>query len=414
MSNNDTSLTSLLKEKNELKKQIKRAKQKVTAQHKQIDKQKQRAEKGQTNTLAFEQKELPKHLSSLIKLKSQLDELKISIEVTKSDLNNLSLRQSEITEQFLTPFERIMRELNIVAWAFECQFMEASTNLAITPLLHSKGRYLAGIYHIKSNVEIIKLQDYIRHYTERFETSTNTVILINELLQIHEKANNILSYYNENLIDDAKIVNEFHNNTPNDFKEKTAYFDNHTGFIIADNLNPQHIVFGKENWNEYFEFNYITTNQELALFCQKLINFIDKFNLKDKEPQQSKSNTQKTLNIKSIKKEQNNLIPKVSIDEVFNHFEILTKTTNRSDEFYLTNEQLLTFINATFVECKPIEQDFNCNGFVKKNIRSVFYDFYFKNKNKEPNQTKIKRKYFNIMDNAFYGFNENDYTDFSK
>jgi len=132
---------------------------------------------------------------------------------------------------------------------------------------------------------------------------------------------------------------------------------------------------------------------------------------KTKKVQQNNIND---LNIVSIKNEQNKLIPKVSIDEVFNHFEILTKTTNKNNDFYLTNEQLLIFINATFIECKPIKQNFNCEGFVKKNIRKVFYDFYFKNKNKERNHTKIKRKYFNIMNDAFNGFNENDYTDFSK
>ena len=112
--------------------------------------------------------------------------------------------------------------------------------------------------------------------------------------------------------------------------------------------------------------------------------------------------------------EQNKLIPKVSISDVFNHFEVLTKTTNKNDEFYLTNSQLTTFIKSTFIDLKPIKQDFNCKGFQKNKVRKVFYKFYFKNVKLETNQTSLKRKYFNIMNNAFNGFNENDYTDFAK
>ena len=146
-------------------------------------------------------------------------------------------------------------------------------------------------------------------------------------------------------------------------------------------------------------------------FIKKYPSIFKEFNKKNNI---DSSGLLKGISKEKLFKEQNKLIPKVNIDEVFNHFETLTKTTNKNDEFYLTNEKLLIFINATFIECKPIKQNFNCEGFVKKNIRKVFYDFYFKNKNKERNHTKIKRKYFNIMNDAFNGFNENDYTDFSK
>jgi hypothetical protein len=137
------------------------------------------------------------------------------------------------------------------------------------------------------------------------------------------------------------------------------------------------------------------------------INPINQFQRQEPQPETKITKEQ-------LLKEQNNLIPKVSIDEVFNHFEVLTKQTNKNDEFYLTNEQLLIFIKSTFVDKKPIKQDFNCKGIKKKIIRKVFYDFYFGKKNKETNQTRLKRKYFNIMNDAFNGFNKNDYTDFAK
>lgn len=111
---------------------------------------------------------------------------------------------------------------------------------------------------------------------------------------------------------------------------------------------------------------------------------------------------------------QNNLIPKMDISKAYNHFEVLTITTNKNNEFYLTHAQLLNFVKTTFVDKNPIKQHFNCKGFKKKKVRKIFYDFYFENKNNESNHTSIKRKYFNIMNDAFYGFNEHDYTDFAK
>ncbi len=189
---------------------------------------------------------------------------------------------TKVTEPQLTPFERITRELNLVSWAFKCQFMEASTVVIETPLLHSKGRYFTGLYQIKSNDEIIKLQYYIQHYTQRFETTTNTALLTNELLQIKDKANNVLEFYKENLTGNSEIAKQFHSYRPKGFEDSIIYSEKHTGFIIVHNLNPHHIVFGKEKWNENFKYNYQTSNNELAIFCQKLIDFIDKFDLKKK------------------------------------------------------------------------------------------------------------------------------------
>lgn len=111
---------------------------------------------------------------------------------------------------------------------------------------------------------------------------------------------------------------------------------------------------------------------------------------------------------------QNNLIPKVSIQEVFNHFEWLTKNTNKKNEFYLTNEQLLIFINSAFVNKKPIKQKFNALPIVKKEVRTIFYNFYKKCQNKETNQTALKEKYFNIMSDSFEGFNDTDRKEFHK
>lgn len=195
-----------------------------------------------------------------------------------------------------TVYDRVMHELNVVAWVFECQFMEASTSVIETPMLQSKGRYMAGM-HITSNIEMIKLQGYIQHYTERFEATSNTVLVKNELLSIYEKAINILEYFNKNLTSNSEIVKQYHENMPKEFNEQQDYFKEHSGIIVVQDLQPQHIVFGLDfdsneaQWT-HNEYNYSITHNQLALFCEKLIDFINKFNIKnDKKPQNKKQDS---------------------------------------------------------------------------------------------------------------------------
>jgi hypothetical protein len=180
------------------------------------------------------------------------------------------------------------------------------------------------------------------------------------------------------------------------------------GWHSVVNNNP--IIFNNKTIDEYGYLSGLLSKANE--FIAKYPNLFKDFHNCD--TQSNNNQVESKLDKKSILEEQNLLIPKLSIAEVFNHFEILTKTTNRNNEFYLTHKQLLIFIKSTFIDLKPIKQDFNCKGFQKKKVREVFYNFYFANKNKERNQTRIKRKYFDIMNNAFNGFNNNDYTDFAK
>ncbi|MBU7571634.1 MAG: hypothetical protein KAF41_13455, partial [Flavobacterium sp.] len=190
----------------------------------------------------------------------------------------MSNKQNEI-ENNLTTFERINRELNIIAWAFECQSMEATTTMSY-PMLHSKGRFLFNFYKITSNIEMLKLQDYIKHYTERFETTNNTSLVLNELKKIHEKARSILDYHNENLTESSKLAIDFYENIPTDFEESIKYKKEHTATIVTENLNPYHIVFEEEfHFDKQPKYNYLSSNNELSLFCQKLIDFTEKFEI---------------------------------------------------------------------------------------------------------------------------------------
>lgn len=129
------------------------------------------------------------------------------------------------------------------------------------------------------------------------------------------------------------------------------------------------------------------------------------------KPQQESSKPE-TIEFNALIGSQNLLIPKLPIKEVYEHFKILTEQTNKFNEFYLTKEQLFIFIKSTFIDKKPVKQKFKT--FRNKDIRKIFYQFYFISKKHEGNQTRIKRKYFNILNDAFEGFNENDYNDFHK
>ncbi len=170
--------------------------------------------------------------------------------------------------------------------------------------------------------------------------------------------------------------------------------------------------------NQYYETHALSDVHSCG--SQTLFIYAEHILLKKNLENQALSNNENTLGplkplcFDDIKKSQNLLIPKVSIQNVYDHFKQLTSMTNKMDEFYLTEKQLLIFIDSTFIKKKTIRQNFNCTGIIKKEVRKIFYKFYFDNKNKEGNKTKIKRKYFNIMNDSFNGFNENDYTDFAK
>lgn len=186
-----------------------------------------------------------------------------------------------------------------------------------------------------------------------------------------------------------------------EFREKTVH--GYLNDLFFDNLD--------RILKELFGFFNETDKNEFEAFETKTIKVPA---IPKSQNENYKPKVENSISKEQLFEMQNKLIPKVDISDVFSHFDTLTKTTNKNDEFHLTNEQLKVFIKASFIDLNPIKQTFNCNGFIKKTLRKVFYDFYFKNKNKETNQTSIKRKYFNILNDAFNGFKENDYTDFSK
>ncbi|TXE08281.1 hypothetical protein ES711_07155 [Gelidibacter salicanalis] len=258
-------------------------------------------------------------------------------------------------------------------------------------------------------LDFYALQSYI--------TETNIINLI-VLKSIQYNCTNIINLWNEKLI-----------NLPDDMFEKCFFIKDEPPIIRFSTWFKFHAIYLKDSEFQFYDtifekkqfikkHNDTTKSfiiQDIIIICNNILNFITSA-YPEILPQSQADFKQinKDLSNDNVFEMKNHLIPKIDIYDVFKHFEVLTKTTNKNDEFYLTNEQLLIFIKTTFADKKPIKQNFNCKGFQKKKVRKVFYDFYFNNKNKETNHTRLKRKYFNIMNDAFYGFNENDYTDFAK
>jgi hypothetical protein len=110
------------------------------------------------------------------------------------------------------------------------------------------------------------------------------------------------------------------------------------------------------------------------------------------------------LKKEDILKMQNNLIPKISLEYVYDFFKVLIEP-NKKGAFYLDEQKLLIFIESTFVNKKPIQQSFNIPfSNDKKDVRSVFRKFYDNCYDLEYDKKNVNRKYFDIMNNAFTGF----------
>jgi len=138
--NNNVNIDDLLKEKEYLKTQIKFSKKEIKAQKKMIEIQKARAEKGQKNTLAFEQRELPKRELNLVSLKERLIDVKNTISKYKIvSVENQYLLDTKFIDQL---------RLN---WSNKYFVFENIDNIEIVPdkLTHS---YLLNNFNISQSI----------------------------------------------------------------------------------------------------------------------------------------------------------------------------------------------------------------------------------------------------------------------
>ncbi len=112
------------------------------------------------------------------------------------------------------------------------------------------------------------------------------------------------------------------------------------------------------------------------------------------------------LKKEDLLKMQNHLIPKVSLEYVYEFFSILSKP-NEKDEIYLSKHKLLIFIESTFVNLEPIKQSFDIPP-IKIYVKTIFKRFQDNCSDLDYNQKKSKEKYYNIMYEGFKGFSNSD------
>jgi hypothetical protein len=233
------------------------------------------------------------------------------LSIAKPDNSHLKYPESEIpiVPKDITIFEKIKRELNIIHWAFKSQFEKRSTEM-IYPMLHQDGRYCSSIY-IRSDDALLNIEKYKIYYTERFESTPNISLVKNELIQIYEKALFLRDFFNNNLIDNCEIVVDYLEKKKEQMYS-TEFSIFHTMIICVENYHPMGVLFGLSGeiknhetaWTDK-KYNYYNDNHQLAIICQKLVDFVEAFDIIEKVTQQKELTN----------KEKNRIIPNQNFDD---------------------------------------------------------------------------------------------------
>lgn len=177
----------------------------------------------------------------------------------------------------MTVRERIDRELVIIDTIFRSQLGEINSDR----LLIGEPKYLRSFFSVQSDTELFKIESYISHYSKRIEKSINNTLLQNELRGYHKRANELIDLFNSNLTEESVIVKAYRDNIPEGFEEKLDYQDQHSAVVLVNHLRISKIIFGVFNsfqkdgfsWKTR-DYNYVSTNYELAIFCERLVKFI--------------------------------------------------------------------------------------------------------------------------------------------
>lgn len=221
----------------------------------------------------------------------------------KERFEKLINKQEE--EIYITLSDKILKELNIIESIFKAQLFEKSEKIYALPYLFDydgysgiNGKYFCWI-DVFSNIELLSLQKYKEELRIRYENTDNHSLMQNELIEIREKALKILNYYKENLSDKSKIVREFRENLKNldSLQKEIEFTKKHHALIEIQNYDIFYIRIECDRTHhsptiirQDFEYNYSSNNIPLFLFCQNLIDFIDKF-----EFQKAKKETLKSI-----------------------------------------------------------------------------------------------------------------------
>lgn len=221
----------------------------------------------------------------------------------------------------ITTPDRILRELNIIDTIFKAQHLKYEPTDPFPYVLdktgHSgiDGKYIINVF-LLSDVELFSVQLYKKEFTIRFESTANLALLKNQLLEIREQAIEIRDYYNRYLTKGHKMVDDFiatnkSLDTPEQFHERLDFLESHRSVVTISNYYLMEIYLGVDlhgksgfvgNRDKY-NYTYLSDNSQLASICQRIIDFIDKFELAEKVPATSNSNNKKNSMPKNFETE---------------------------------------------------------------------------------------------------------------
>lgn len=249
---------------------------------------------------------------------------------------------------------------------------------------------------------LIEHKSKVEIHAHVFGSSHGSKFLISHTQKIFafmKRYHGLIKKYGLNHVENVRISK--------DFKENLQILCDHYSWLVMEilpsfqelNIVPievQHKV--NEHWKKLYSDISVEKGEELKLPYQISIDPVK---------------VQPEISKEEILKSQNNLIPGVDMNSVYDHFEVLITEPNSQGNYHLKTEQLNQFLYNTFCLCTPSQQTPNHIA-TKKEFRKVFFEFYQTFKNKELNEKRLKRKYFKILSESFEGFNENDYNDFHK
>ncbi len=194
----------------------------------------------------------------------------------------------------ITVIDRALRELDIIIIVFKCQYSKYDPQHPnACPTILGKdghsgidGQYIQNI-DLSSDVELFSVQKFKEQITQRFEGTSNHVLLNKQLLEIYEKSQVALKYYNEKLTKNNGIVDDFLKYHSRPIAERIDELDKYSAYITVNNyyLGSIYLGVGKGSINKerihisYQRYNYIADNFTLATICQNISDFLEKFNL---------------------------------------------------------------------------------------------------------------------------------------
>lgn len=205
------------------------------------------------------------------------------IDFLQKHKENLKYLEKINPKKDITIFERIKRELNTIHWVVISQSLKKEQD--VNNLINEDGR-ICRVINLRSDRELIGLEEYKQHYTERFENANTNVVVKNELIEIYRTALVIKNLYEANLSYSNPLVKELfdsYRDNPKLLHETSSF---RTMIVLVVDYRVQNILFGYDsNSNDYStvftirDFNYHVRNDELIGYCYSLINLINTFEI---------------------------------------------------------------------------------------------------------------------------------------